>query len=157
MFEIAACNLNNLEEVSRLNLIVQSIHSREHPDLFKSDVSLPEVVKEFASALEDPNQNIFIAFEADRIVGYIWSFYYEKKETTLNHSAKIVNINHICVDPEYTGKGVGSKLIKQVELLAESRGASRVALDFWCFNDTAAKFFLSRGFSAYNIKMWKLL
>ncbi len=157
MFAIAECTHHQLPEVAHLNRVVQSLHAHAHPDLFKSEIALDDLVQEFAALLLEPNHRIFIALHAERVVGYAWCFYHERAEKILTPAGASLIVNHICVAPEFAHKGVGSQLLQRVEQWARALGVTRVSLDVWAFNESAAQFFLKTGYETYNIKMWKNL
>lgn len=155
MCAIIKCTSQHLAEIARLNLIVQGMHAQTHPDYFKADVACAAIVEEFETLLADPNQDIFIALNSGRVIGYVWCFYHERAEKILTHASNTIYVNHICVDPEFANQGVGTQLMQAVETLAQARGVKKISLDFWTFNESAARFFAKNGYEPYNIKMWK--
>ena len=66
-------------------------------------------------------------------------------------------IDQISVRPEARGKGIGTALMKQAEILASTLDVERIVLDSWDFNSGAHAFFESRGFRKSTFRFWKWL
>lgn len=153
---MSECSLEQLKEVADLNIVVQSIHAREFPNIFKSNVDKSKIIEDFSEVISDNSQYLFVACdESDSVLGYAWAQYYERGESNLVYGAKVLYLNHICVQPNLVGKGIGSALVEHVESLGKSLGIDMLVLEVWCFNDVANEFFLKEGFEGYSNKMWK--
>jgi ribosomal protein S18 acetylase RimI-like enzyme len=152
---VQQCLKEYLGDVVKLNIEVQRIHAEHHPELFKSDVCPLALHQFYEELLQDENQYIQIAINDRCVVGYIWAELVERKESLFTHPVKRLKINHISVSEQYKNSGIGNSLIAAVEKLAQERHVSEIVLDVWQFNESAIKFFETKGFKVFNINMWK--
>ncbi len=56
-------------------------------------------------------------------------------------------ISHLVVDKDYRGKGIGTKLIKELEKRAKKRGSSWIFLYGPTFDEQTIKFYEKRGYN----------
>ena len=153
--EIIKATSKQISEVARLNDSVQKIHAEHHPDLFKYPTDSQQVEEFFRDQVGADGNSIFIAIVSGRAVGYVWCAVDRKRENPFNHSRETVYIHQISVDPSYSRKGVGRKLMEAVEELAREQNICTIALDSWEFNSEAHVFFERLGFSRFNVNMWR--
>jgi ribosomal protein S18 acetylase RimI-like enzyme len=66
-----------------------------------------------------------------------------------------LHVEHISVRPAARGKGVGTALIKEAEILAKGLGVQKIQLDSWEFNTNAHSFFEGLGFQKFNFRFWR--
>ena len=153
---VSECGIEHLEEVVELNIVVQDIHAEKFPEIFKSDVSRTGVMDDFREVISDSSQYLFVACdEVGSVLGYVWAQYYERGESNLSYGAKVLCLNHICVNPEKGRKGTGGALVEHLEKLGKSLSIDMLLLDVWCFNNVANDFFVKVGFRGYCNRMWK--
>ncbi len=61
------------------------------------------------------------------------------------------------VDPALHRRGIGSRLLREVEYLAIDSGVDKVILDCWATNEPAQMFFRKSGFGPLNVVLSKAL
>ena len=131
---------------------VGEVHHRIRPDLYRSGAQ-----KYDEAALEDllkePARPILAAVEEDRLLGYCFCILEEVKDDPVLCDTKSLYIDDLCVDETIRGKHVGSRLYDHVCAYAKSLGCKSVTLNVWCGNDSAMKFYESRGMRPRKIYM----
>lgn len=144
----------DIEDIARLNLAVQAIHSTHYPDIFKTEVDVNELIAFYLRLVDDDKHHIYICESGSKIVGYCWAELIHKKETPISNSISTLYIHQICVDEQYRDKGLGKALISEVKNLASILNVNHLEVDSWSFNAPAVEFFRLQGFNLYNERMW---
>lgn len=115
--EIIIPNIKDYESVNKLAVQVHELHVEWRPDLFNS-VEKVITEEEFKEMID--NKEIYVAVLYKQIVGYIIFNIKEKKNQNPKFRyRKQLNIDAMCVDENYRGKGIGTTLLnfaKQVGL-----------------------------------------
>ncbi|MEM9776167.1 MAG: GNAT family N-acetyltransferase, partial [Chloroflexota bacterium] len=132
-------------------------HADHHPRLFKYPVDQAAMTDFFQEQLAADHSAIFIAWDGDAPVGYIWCIFQDLPENTFFYARKRVAVDQISVNPEYRGKGVGEQLMLMAEAFARERGVIELDLTTWAFNTQAHSFFERMGYAKYRQSMWKML
>jgi len=105
--------------------------------------------------LADPAVSIFIAEENREAIGYIFCKLIERPENPFTFAMRSLLVEHISVRPAARGKGVGTALMKQAEMLAKALAVQRIQLDSWDFNADAHSCFERLGFQRFNFRFWR--
>lgn len=138
--------------LAELNAVVQQMHHDVAPERFKP----PEIaagVAYFREVLRSDDVYTFVA-EADGVVrGYALVRLHRRPETALTYGGLVVELDQICVDPKYRGRGLGRELIDHVRSIASDAGAARLQLMVWEFNTHARDVFERAGFIAAMTRM----
>jgi ribosomal protein S18 acetylase RimI-like enzyme len=67
------------------------------------------------------------------------------------------HIHHVSVSPSHRRRGIGRTLIDHALAALRDRGANRVTVDFWEFNEGSRAFFTSAGFLPQREFLWRRL
>ena len=151
---IRKATIRDVNDLSRLSRVVQQMHVEAYPEIFKSPEGDDYAVSFFTSMLNDPTITIYFA-EENEPIGYIFLRVVNREENPFMHSWRMLYVEHISVQPDYQGKGVGKALMVQAEKLAEQEGLDQIWLDSWGFNTKAHEFFHAQGYEKFNLRMWK--
>ncbi len=154
---IARAQVADLSDVVRLNGVVQDLHARLSPDIFRSDWTPSDLEEFWLARLNDRNSTVAIATLDRHAVGYIWFEVQTREQDALHLSRKRIYVHHIAVDKNARGDGIGAKLLERAELEGERLGISNVVLDVWASNSTAQTFFGSRGYDPAIVGLGKIL
>lgn len=147
----------HIPDIVRLNGVVQQLHAKLSPDIFRADWVSSDLQLFWSDRLDHENSEIVIAVLDGRSVGYVW-FEIQKREGDALHMRRCrVYVHHIAVDECARGAGVGSRLLERAELAAKEAGIGNVVLDAWASNSPAQSFFAARGYSPINIVLGKPL
>ncbi len=93
------------------------------------------------------DSRVFIAREADRIIGYIEMM--KSGENFACDAPDMMNLCGACLRPEYRGTGIFTDLLHFVMNTLRTEGYARLGVDFESFNPTARGFWLKH-FTAYT-------
>jgi len=140
--------------LSLLSMDVQRLHAENHPEIFRMPQKDDYAVAFFDGMLADPLIRIFITEENGQVLGYVLCKLIEREENPFTLAMRYLLVDQISVKPEAQGKGAGTALIKQAEMLAKDWNVSRVQLDSWGFNVKAHAFFEKMGFEKFNYRFW---
>ena len=143
--------LADADKLAALNAVVQALHHREHPELFKAP-DLDASTSQFLMLLAQPEVTILLAEVDGRPTGYSYVELFDRPETAFTHAHSHLYVHHLVVANEAQRSGVGRALLDAVKAMAWRLDVRDVRLDYWCFNAPAAGFFTSQGFVPYIIK-----
>lgn len=137
-----------------LNLLLQvgKVHSDIRPDIF-----LPQPCKYDADALQvlmqDKNRPIFVYEQDGHVAGYAFCILEETRGSSVLTDKTELYIDDLCVDAACRGKHIGSRLYDHVLAYAREIGCDFVTLNVWEGNDSARKFYESKGLRPRNTHM----
>lgn len=143
------------KNIYKLALQVQNIHFSARPDIFNNGD--PFTNELFLNLINDSNYICLVAEENNKILGECFVRIDETSVTPLFKERKILNINDICIDQNYRGKGIGKLLMLEIEKFAKELNAASVELNVWSFNKNAINFYNSLGFKNKSFKMEKFM
>lgn len=93
-----------------------------------------------------------VAAVEDEVVGYAIA----RTETAFDiwglRSCKRCHLANLAVDPQYRGRGIGSRLLKETLRHAQKEGAREVYLEVRAKNILARRFYAKRGFREVGYK-----
>ena len=143
--------------LSNLCMDVQKLHSDAHPEVFKSPQSEDFAKDFFEKILINDTSFVFIAEENEEALGYVFCNLVERPESAILFARRHLMIEQISVRPQAQGRGVGSKLMNQVEATAREMNVPMVQLGSWDFNANAHGFFERLGYEKWHFQFWKKL
>ena len=150
--EIRLANHTDIPGMIRLLQQVGQVHHDIRPDLFR-DGAQKYSEADLAALLQDATRPIFVGVEDGRMLGYCFCVIEEVKDNPVLRDVKSLYIDDLCVDETIRGKHVGSKLYDHVCHYAREIGCGSVTLNVWCGNDSAMRFYESRGMKPRKIYM----
>ena len=150
--EIRLANNSDIPGMIELLKQVGEVHHKIRPDLFR-DGAQKYSEADLAELLKDKSRPIFVGIEDGRMLGYCFCILEEVKDNPVLCDVKSLYIDDLCVDENIRGKHVGSKLYDHVCGYAKSIGCRSVTLNVLCGNDSAMKFYESRGMKPRKIYM----
>ena len=136
----------------RLLQQVGQVHHDIRPDLFR-DGAQKYSPSDLEQLLQDDRRPIFVGTEDGRMLGYCFCVREEVKDDPVLRDVKSLYIDDLCVDETIRGKHVGSRLYDHVCAYAKTIGCRSVTLNVWCGNDSAMRFYESRGMKPRKIYM----
>ena len=150
--EIRLANNSDIPGMIELLKQVGEVHHKIRPDLFRSGAQKYSE-KDLEELLLDKDRPVFVGIEEGRMLGYCFCILEEVKDNPVLRDVKSLYIDDLCVDENIRGKHVGSKLYDYVCGYAKEVGCRSVTLNVWCGNDSAMKFYESRGMKPRKIYM----
>ena len=150
--EIRLANTSDIPGMIRLLQQVGQVHHDIRPDLFR-DGAQKYSPSDLEQLLQDDRRPIFVGTEDGRMLGYCFCVREEVKDDPVLRDVKSLYIDDLCVDETIRGKHVGSRLYDHVCAYAKTIGCRSVTLNVWCGNDSAMRFYESRGMKPRKIYM----
>ena len=137
-----------------INLLKQvgEVHHQIRPDLFRPGAQKYDEA-DLKALLQDETRPIFGAVEDGKLLGYCFCMIEEVKDNPVLCDVKSLYIDDLCVDETCRGQHVGSKLYDYVCRYAKEIGCSSITLNVWCGNDSAMRFYETRGMKPRKIYM----
>lgn len=139
-----------MEEQKRINELAKQVHKLHvnwRPDLF---LDVEEVISnERLKGLLEGN-NIYVAKIDEKIVGYIIIDIIEKKNSFMRYR-KLLEVDTLCVDENYRGKGIGTKLLEFAKKLGKENNCTDIYLTVNEENDNAIKVYENFGMKVKSI------
>lgn len=142
--------INDFNQVHKLVEQVHKLHLNERKDIYRNVDPLP--FDEFKKYLREHQYFCFVAEVNDVIVGEIISEIKEVKEDGIFKQRRLLFIEDICVDKNYTRKGIGRKLCNMAKQLARKENVSSIELNVWAFNKNAINFYKELGFTCKSMR-----
>ena len=133
---------SDYEQVHSLYQELDDFHVQARPDCFapREDV-YPS--KDYEHNLAYPDGLELGAFDGDCLVGFVRATL--RHESFMLKDLKTVCLDNIYVRPAYRRRGIAAKLFAQVEGWARERGAVRLELHTWDFNQGAIAMYRDMG------------
>ena len=140
-------NEDDLKEVNRLIRNLYNLHVRERKDIIGSDNRKYSKL-DFIDLLVH-KYNILLGAEEDhKLVGLCIA---DIREYSKGY--KLVFITNLIVDKEYQCKGIGKALIEEAKKEGKLRGAKRLELSVYNFNENAMGFYKKIGLTPLRTVM----
>ena len=147
MSKVRLAETGDIEELVRLNGIVQALHARLHPELFKTQADPSELARLFSERIANALHVIAVYRDGDETKGYVWFELQDAPETAFTYSSKRIYIHHLSVTCSAQRQGIGRQLLDWVEAYAASRGIRQILVDHWAANAAADAFFSRSGYA----------
>lgn len=136
-----------LKEINNIAQQVHEMHVKWRPDIF---VSVDEVIENerFEKLIE--NKEIYVIKEDEKTIGYATI---SIKEKTIHgmHYRKILDIDAICIDQNYRGKGAGTSLLNYIIDFGKRENCTDLYLTVNEENIEAIKLYEKLGMKVKNI------
>jgi len=154
--EIRFAKAQDIPEILALLRQVGQLQYPDRPDIFRSGAQ-KYGASQVLSMLDNPAAPVFVAAEADRILGYCFCQIkaYRQDPVIADHTS--LYIDDLCVDASSRGQHIGTQLYQAVCKYARQRRCHCVALSVWTCNTAAVKFFESLGLKPQKIEMEDVL
>ena len=125
--------LQDFEKVNTVMREVHALHVKNRPDLY-IDVEEPYARDKFETDIENANMITVLAEENGEIMGICMAAF---REQTCMVKKRTVYMDVLCVREPYRGRGIGTELFLHVQEEAKTKGAERLDLMVWGFNEKA--------------------
>lgn len=135
---------------------VGEVHHQGRPDLFRAGAQKYDEAA-LEALLRDPARPIFIAAEDGKVLGYGFCIHKITRNDPVLCDYRTLYVDDLCVDENCRGKHVGTALYDHIVSYAKGEGFDSVTLNVWTCNESAMKFYESRGLKPQKIGMETLL
>jgi ribosomal protein S18 acetylase RimI-like enzyme len=138
---IRPANITDIDKILVLEEQIFRLHSRARPDwvdetkrLFNYDF--------MKNCIDSDSGKIFLAEdESSNIIGYCATYIKEIINHQVFRDMRNLEIEDLCIDEKYRGKGIGKKLFEEVVKYGKENGVKFIELSVWEFNQNAKKFY----------------
>ncbi len=147
------------QDITYLNKLLYQVHKVHHdvrPDLFK-DGTKKYTDEELVKIIHNDLTPIFVYEEDNVVLGYAFCIHQQHINDNNLTDVKVLYIDDLCVDSNYRGKHIGTKLYEYVLDYAKKEGYYEVTLNVWADNKEALKFYEHIGLRIQKIGMEKIL
>ena len=114
------------------------------------DVDVENVKKQIVKLTNDKKQHIIIGYEDEntrKIIGFVHAQMYESFYSNLG-----LNILGLAVNPDFQGKGIGKKLISELENYAVDNNTSFIRLNSAMKREDAHNFYEHIGYTCDKVQ-----
>ena len=148
------CKAENRHISGMIDLLYQvgGVHHDIRPDIFR-DGALKYTPEQLAQLLQEADKPIFIAEEADKVLGYCFCQVRVYQDSTVLTDRKELYIDDLCVDENCRGQHIGTVLYDRAVAYAKSIGCQFLTLNVWRGNDSAMGFYEKAGLTPRSIMM----
>lgn len=133
--------ISDYNYVDKLMQQVHSLHVENRPDLYV-EIEHPYSISEFKKIVENKDIISVLAEDDGEILGVAIVTIRNKSGMV---KKKIAYMDDLCVDERFRGQGVGKELFSFVSNMAKKKGAERLDLMVWSFNEKALIFYEELG------------
>ena len=132
---------------------VHLLHATGRPDIFRKG-NKKYTDEELSVILEDEKTPVFVAVDdADRVMGYAFCIYQTVEGEASLMDRKTLYLDDLCVDETLRGRHIGQALYRYVLDVARENGCDAVALNVWCLNEGAVRFYEKCGMTPLKVVM----
>ena len=135
------------------------IIEKEHIDLIVpfveklNNYKLPfDVLKQRFSEMILQNYECAVIVNDDKLIGVCGLWF-----CTRHYSGKSVELDHVFIDEDYRGKGLGKQFFEWIYNYVQSKGCEAVGLNTYVGNYASHKFYYNEGFSILGYHFLKTL
>lgn len=126
---------------------VQVLHAEAHPDIFRPAIDPDSTARFFTDRLAQDRNIVLVASIDEPVIGYVWCEERNNTGSFYAYESHGGHIHHISIHPSHRRRGIGAAPVDRALAMLKARGANRVTVDYWHFNETSRAFFRSAGFS----------
>lgn len=149
---IQKANQTHIPGLIRLLYQVGGVHHDIRPDIFRAG-AIKYTETDLEILLKDENRPVFVAMEAENVLGYCFCVIEDCRGTTVLTDRVEIYIDDLCVEESCRGQGIARALYRHVCGWAKEIGCAFVTLNVWCGNDNAMKFYEKMGMTPRKIFM----
>ena len=132
--------------ICKLSHQINSDHYLNEPEVFCKPVSEGDDWSFWKELHEKDGGFVLVALSNNNVVGFVAAEVSDMPSLPFLNPMKRCRIATIVVSGEHQKKGVGSALFEKVCEIANERGAHRLSLEVFTFNNTAVNFYEKHGF-----------
>jgi len=145
---------DDCEAVGVLFAELDALHADRLPLLFRPVPQSYRGRTFFERILADEHQTVLLA-EETRVLGFVHILLVETPDLPLFNPQLRGLVNAVFVARERRRAGLATALMQAAEAWAAKRGAARIELNTYAFNDEAERAFAAMGYLALSRKLWK--
>lgn len=154
--QIRFAQIQDVPGILKLLRQVGKVHHDIRPDLFREGAQKYSASGVMAM-LEDFATPIFVAVEADQVLGYCFCQVQQVEKDPVLADCLTLYIDDLCVDEACRGQNIGRSLYETACKYARQRKCYNVTLNVYADNLSALKFYEKLGLKKQKIGMENIL
>lgn len=131
------------KEIHSIIPLVQKLTNNKHSDL---------VLKERFTQMTTENYECAGVFDGDKLIGVSGLWF-----QTRHYAGKSMELDHVYIEAEYQGQGLGKIFFKWLYDYAKSKGCIASELNTYVQNYPSHKFYYNEGYEIYGYHFYKTL
>lgn len=136
------------KDIPRIHALLQQVemvHHRARPDLFRNG-GRKYTDEQLIDILADDSRPVLVAAdEDDLLLGYAFCIFQQHPDDNILTDIRTLYLDDLCVDEAHRGEHIGAALYQAVLDHARTHGCYNVTLNVWAGNDSAKRFYETRG------------
>jgi ribosomal protein S18 acetylase RimI-like enzyme len=146
----------DISKIGDLLSQVDLVHHNGRPDIFKIGRKYSD--DELKILLKDESRPILVSVdENDDVMGYCFCIFQQHIDNSVLTDIKTLYIDDLCVDEKLRGKHIGKELYEAAVKLAKDNDCYNLTLNVWSCNESAMRFYESRGLTPQKVGMEVIL
>ena len=133
------------------------LHRENLPGRFKRPEGPVRAEEYLLSLMADPDVALFLAVEAERLVGVVHVLIRETRDIPILVSRRFGLVENLVVREGLRRQGIGSALMEKAREWSKSRGATEIELNVYEFNQSAIAFYRKLGYATISRYMGRAL
>lgn len=129
---------------------VQDLHLKNEPAYFKK-FDKEKIKTWFMERFDDAKSTIWVFSEGELVVGYALGINKTKPETEFTKQHNFFEVEHLVVDVNFRGRGIGGELLQQAIQFAKSQNMN-VEVSAWAFNTSAQELYKKNRFAERSVR-----
>lgn len=138
---IRPMNLNDYDAVDRLMQKLHKVHVSGRPDLY-IDMEHPYSKQKFEEMVQDENFISILAEDGENITGICFA---SMRQRSMMVDMCTAYMEDLVVDDSCRRQGIATALFRHAQQEAKRKGAKRLDLMVWAFNEDALAFYRKMG------------
>ena len=154
--EIRFAQPEDVAGILKLLKQVGRVHHEGRPDIFRHNAQ-KYGASQVIAMLDSAKTPIFVAVEADQVLGYGFCILKEHKNDPVIADHLELYIDDLCVDENCRGKHIGKTIYEAIVRYAKMRKCYNVTLNVWSCNENAMEFYKALGMQPQKVGMETIL
>lgn len=131
------------DEVSIILPLLKIINTKTPHDILEKRVN---------EMIDLPHYECVGMFDDNKLIGISGLWY-----TTRHYIGKSVEPDHVIINPDYRGNGLGSKFFEWIYKYTQEKGCEAIELNTYTGNRKSHKFYHNEGFEIYGFHFLKVM
>lgn len=148
---------DDYEDLFELFDEIDTLHRNHLPRRFQKAGGPAREQDYFSELIDNENIGFFVAEMGDEMVGFVHIIVRDTPPIPIVIPRRYAIVDSIVVKSSFQKRGIGRKLMDQMQEWAIEKGATSVELNVYEFNETAISFYESLGYQTFSRRMSKEL
>lgn len=152
--KIRLFNEKDRKDLENISWQVQEWEKQYYPGRALSKEIIAKHIERLIRSVDNSRGIILVAVADNSCIGYVTGVVHRDFLNTDD----IFYVKDMGVDKKYRGKGIGTKLLQEIEKVAKNKyGLNKMIIAVICGNDGAAKLYKRMGYIPYELELIKSL